>query len=69
MAPGHRRDGLGRRLLDEAENRLRRVGARRVHAIVVGTDRQALGFWQASHWEHQSSQLRFTKGYPGIGGG
>jgi len=49
-------------LLVEAENRLRRVGARRMHAIVVGTDEQALGFWEASDWEPQCSQLRFTRG-------
>jgi hypothetical protein len=48
--------------LDEAEQRLRRVGARRMHAIVVGTDAQALGFWEASDWEQQASQLRFTRG-------
>jgi hypothetical protein len=49
-------------LLDEAENRLRRMGARRMHAIVVETDPQALGFWRASEWERQGSQLRFTRG-------
>ncbi|HEY1830383.1 MAG TPA: GNAT family N-acetyltransferase [Acidimicrobiales bacterium] len=59
--PAHRREGLGRRLLDEAEQRLRTLGARRMHAIVVGSDERAVGFWEASEWEFQDSQLRFTR--------
>ena len=62
VAAEHRREGLGRRLLQVAEERLRDLGARRMHAIVVGTDERAVGFWRASDWEYQSSQLRFTRG-------
>jgi hypothetical protein len=48
--------------LDEAEHRLREVGARRMHAIVVGNDDRAVGFWRASDWEDHPAQLRFTRG-------
>ncbi len=61
VAPEHRRQGLGRRLLEQAERRLRSLGARRMHAIVVGTDERAVGFWRASDWEDHRSQLRFTR--------
>ncbi len=62
VLPGHRRSGLGRRLLREAEARLAESGARRMHAIVVGLDERAVGFWESTDWEHQHGQLRFTKG-------
>jgi ribosomal protein S18 acetylase RimI-like enzyme len=62
VAPAQRRCGLGRRLLAEAEGRLATLGAHRVHAIVLGTDEQAVAFWQATDWEHQRGQLRFVKG-------
>jgi ribosomal protein S18 acetylase RimI-like enzyme len=60
--PTHRRTGLGRRLLDEAERRLRARGAVRLSAIVVATDSTATGFWQASDWQRQTERLRFVQG-------
>jgi ribosomal protein S18 acetylase RimI-like enzyme len=63
VAPDHRRRGLGRALLQAAEDHLAGLGARRSHAIVVGTSARAVAFWRATDWEHQSEQLRFTKGY------
>jgi ribosomal protein S18 acetylase RimI-like enzyme len=62
VAPDHRRRGLGRALLRASEDHLAALGARRSHAIVVGTDARAVAFWAATDWEHQSEQLRFAKG-------
>jgi ribosomal protein S18 acetylase RimI-like enzyme len=62
VAPAHRRTGLGRRLVAEAERRLSAMGAVRLQAIVVETDAQAAGFWQNSGWEQQTARLRFVKG-------
>ena len=62
VAPGHRRHGLGRRLLGAAEDRFRAAGARRCQAIVVQTDGQATAFWRASGWTEQSERIRFVSG-------
>ena len=62
VAPPHRRQGLGRRLLQKAEQHLDALGARRTHAIVVGTDWRAVAFWRATDWEHQRDQLRYARG-------
>ena len=62
VAPTHRRHGLGRRLLQKAEHHLDALGVRRMHAIVVATDSRAVGFWQATEWEHQRDQLRYARG-------
>jgi ribosomal protein S18 acetylase RimI-like enzyme len=61
VAPGHRRQGLGRQLLLEAERRLTKIGAARWQAIVVETDPLATGFWHASGWERQTERVRFVK--------
>jgi ribosomal protein S18 acetylase RimI-like enzyme len=62
VAPAFRRQGLGRQLLAAAEDRLHRLGVRRMHAIVIGADDRAVAFWQTSAWEHQHGQLRFVRG-------
>jgi len=61
--PEHRRRGLGQSLLRAAEERLTALGGRRVHAIVVEANANAVAFWDATDWEHQAGQLRFAKGY------
>jgi ribosomal protein S18 acetylase RimI-like enzyme len=62
VAPSHRRSGLGTQLVHAAERRLAQHGATRLQATVIGTDLQALGFWQGSDWAHAVGQTRFTKG-------
>ena len=62
VAPSHRRLGLGRQLLSEAEARLSAVGAVRLQAIVVETERRAMGFWRDSGWDRQVDRVRFVRG-------
>ena len=62
VASSHRRLGLGRRLLRQAEERLSAAGSVRLQAIVVETEPQAVGFWRASGWEQQVHRLRFVRG-------
>lgn len=46
--PAHRRQGIARRLLDAGEAHLRRLGARRVTALVAHDDTVASAFWDAA---------------------
>lgn len=62
VAPSHRRRGLARRLLKEAELRLRAQGAVRLAAIVVEDDPRATSFWRESGWEEQVLRIRFVNG-------
>lgn len=62
VAPSHRRAGLATALLREAERRLDARGARRLSAIVVENDAQAMAFWRASAWEDQQARTRFVRG-------
>src|SRR5450631_438283 len=51
VAPSHRRLGLGRRLLPEAEARHEAQRCAPLQAIVVDTESEAMGSWHASWWE------------------
>jgi ribosomal protein S18 acetylase RimI-like enzyme len=46
--PAHRRRGLGRALVAEATARIAARGARRITALVMRDDPQAVSFWDAS---------------------
>jgi ribosomal protein S18 acetylase RimI-like enzyme len=62
VSPDHRRRGLGATLLRAAERHLDGLGASRMHAIVVGSNKNAVAFWTASTWDQQDGQLRFARG-------
>jgi ribosomal protein S18 acetylase RimI-like enzyme len=62
VARSHRRRGLGRQLLQAAEDRLTSAGALRAQAIVVENEAVALSFWRDSGWQQQVRRLRFVKG-------
>jgi ribosomal protein S18 acetylase RimI-like enzyme len=47
VAPAVRRRGIGGRLVDAGEQRLRALGAPRVSALVAFDDGDARGFWEA----------------------
>jgi ribosomal protein S18 acetylase RimI-like enzyme len=47
VAPSFRRRGIARRLVEAGEERLRRLGAPRVTALVAFDDDVAGGFWEA----------------------
>lgn len=46
--PDYRRHGIGRRLVDAGEEHLRRLGTRRVTALVGYDDPVAAAFWDAA---------------------
>lgn len=58
VVPRWRRRGLARQLVDEATFRLWALGARRLGAVVVADDADAVGFWEKSDWERQDERVR-----------
>jgi ribosomal protein S18 acetylase RimI-like enzyme len=61
VVPEHRRRGVARALVEEAERRLRARGARRFSALVLQEQAGAAGFWEAMAYERDPRTTRFTK--------
>ena len=59
--PSYRRQGIAQRLLAVAERRLRRLGARRIGALVFTDNDPAARFWQAAGYSQESNIRRFVK--------
>jgi ribosomal protein S18 acetylase RimI-like enzyme len=65
VAPAWRRRGVATALVRAGEDRLHGLGAVRLTAIAVGTDREANGFWHAAGYERQADRSRFVRMAPG----
>jgi ribosomal protein S18 acetylase RimI-like enzyme len=67
VAPSHRRHGLGRRLVAEAERRLAVRGAKRLAALASSHSEQARGFWDSLAdvgWKPTHPGARYAKTLP-----
>jgi len=60
VAPGHRRSGLGRRIVDRALAGLLALGIEKVHCDVFRTNRAALRFWRAAGWTRRHDIVRHS---------
>jgi ribosomal protein S18 acetylase RimI-like enzyme len=61
VAPDRRRLGIGRALLDAAEQRLTAAGARRIDAMVLDSNRPAHELWSRAGYTRQSTWARWIK--------
>ena len=59
--PQHRRQGIARRLVTEAEDWLRSQGAKRVGAVVEKDHHWATGFWDSTGFVLEPLDLRYTR--------
>ncbi len=58
--PLHRRNGMGRSLVAAGEDRLRRLGARRLSLFAVAAHDAATTFWPALGYQLDTEDVRFV---------
>jgi ribosomal protein S18 acetylase RimI-like enzyme len=63
VLPSHRRQGIGRRLVEAGHDRLRAQGARRVTALVGGEEGAAHGLWRAVGYQRDEFVHRFVRNF------
>lgn len=61
VLPSHRRQGIGRRLVEAGHDRLRELGAGRVTALVGGEEGAAHGLWRALGYQRDEFVHRFVR--------
>jgi ribosomal protein S18 acetylase RimI-like enzyme len=65
VTPDLRRTGIATRLVRAAEDRLRKLGARRVAAVVMTEHDHANAFWRAMGYELDLRVGRYVRDLPG----
>lgn len=64
VSPEYRRQGIGKVLVEEVENRLSARGARKISVLVEYRDVQAMSFWHSlseSGYERDTRMVRYVK--------
>ena len=61
VAPGRRRHGIARRLVEVGERRLAALGASRIALVALHDHEDAVGFWAAAGYERDAPIARFVK--------
>ena len=60
--PERRRTGIGRALIEAAENRIRALGGSRIDAMVLDDNPRAHAIWAARGYHRQADWSRWIKG-------
>ena len=61
--PSHRRQGLARMLVAEAEGAFKKWGVKRVGAVVMKDHPWAMGFWKAAGYTVDERAVRFVRNF------
>jgi len=61
VEPADRRCGIGRALVEAAEERLVGLGAARITALVGREEADAAAFWEATGYGHDANVTRFVR--------
>jgi len=65
VAPSHRRQGLGRRLIDRSLAGLRAIGIEKCHLFVVAENHPARDFWRRLGWVEREDIVTMSITLPG----
>lgn len=59
--PDYRRQGLAHKLVDEVDDRLAKMGVKRITALVEKDHPWAVGFWNSQGYQHDQTIVRYVR--------